>query len=118
MFSRVVILVGGVVFVGVLYGLIWLFCRQFLRAHAVTEQLNDRATVLTTWTFTGVCLGLVFAVFGAFLLGPWAFYRTVRGHDMEVSDAAAVWWGLGIVALSLGLTAMGFAAFLWVVGAY
>lgn len=118
MFYRLVTLVGGVLFVGVLYGLIWLFCRQFLRAHHVTDQLNDRTTSLATWTFTGVCLGLVFAIFGAFLLGPWAFYRTVRGHDVGVSDGAAVWWGLGIVALSLGLTAAGFAAFLRIVGAW
>ena len=118
MFYRLVTLVGGVLFVGVLYGLIWLFCRWFLRRQGVTEQLGDRVTVLATWTFSGVCLGLVFAVFGAFLLGPWAFYRTVRAHDVGVSDGAAVWWGLGIVTLALALTGAGFAGFLWVVGAF
>lgn len=118
MFYRVVTLVGGVLFVGALYGLIWLFCRRFLRNHQVTDQLGDRATMLATWTFSGVCLGLVFAGFGAFVLGPWAFYRTVRAHDVGVSDGAAVWWGLGIVMLALGITALGFAGFLWLVGVF
>ncbi|MFC4259591.1 hypothetical protein ACFOZ5_11175 [Marinobacter lacisalsi] len=117
MFYRVVTLVGGILFVGVLYGLIWLLCRWFLQRQGVTDQLSDRVTVLTTWTFSGVCLGLVFAVFGAFLLGPWAFYRTVRAHDVGVSDGAAVWWGLAIVLLALALTGAGFAGFLWLVGA-
>lgn len=118
MFYRLVTLAGGVLFVGVLYGLIWWLCRRFLRGHGVTDQLSDRATVLATWTFSGVCLGLVFAVFGAFLLGPWAFYRTVRAHDVAVSDGAAVWWGLGVVTVAVGLTGAGFAAFLWVVGVF
>ncbi|MFW5823529.1 MAG: hypothetical protein ACOCVV_01030 [Marinobacter sp.] len=118
MVNRLVTLVGGIVFVIVLYGLIWWFCRKFLQNHQVTDQLNDRATVLATWTFTGVCLGLALAVAGAFLLGPWAFYRTVRGQDVGVSDGAAVWWGLGIVVVALGLTAAGFAGFLWVVGVF
>jgi len=115
---RLITLIGGIAFVAVLYGLIWLLCRKFLQGHKVTDNLNDRATALATWTFTGVCLGLVFAVFGAFLLGPWAFYRTVRAHDVGVSDAAAVWWGLGVVSLALVLTGAGFAGFLWVVGVF
>ncbi len=118
MFYRLVTLAGGILFVGVLYGLIWLFCRWFLRGHEVTERLNDRATALATWTFTGVCLGVVFAVFGAFLLGPWAFYRTVRAHDVNVSDGAAVWWGLGVVMAAMALTGLGFAVFLWLVGVF
>ena len=118
MFYRLVTLAGGVLFVGVLYGLIWLFCRWFLRHHGVVDQLRDRTTALATWTFTGVCLGLVLAVFGAFLLGPWAFYRTVRAHDVAVSDGAAVWWGLGLVVLALALTGAGFAGFLWLMGVF
>jgi hypothetical protein len=35
-----------------------------------------------------------------------------------VSDAAAIWWGFGIVAASLLLTATGFMGFLKLVGAY
>ncbi|SFR75481.1 hypothetical protein SAMN05216203_2794 [Marinobacter daqiaonensis] len=113
---RLVTLVGGIVFVAVLYGLIWLLARWFLRNHGVVESLNDRATNLATWTFSGVCIGLAFAVFGAFVLGPWAFYRTLRAHHVPVSDGAAVWWGLGIVLVALGLTASGFALFLWIIG--
>jgi hypothetical protein len=52
------------------------------------------------------------------VLGPWAFYRTLRGHDVDVSDGAAIWWGFGIVAAALGLTAAGFLGFLKLVGAY
>jgi hypothetical protein len=37
---------------------------------------------------------------------------------VEISDGAAVWWGLGIVMASLGITAIGFFGFLMVVGAY
>ncbi|GGY69661.1 hypothetical protein [Marinobacter zhanjiangensis] len=118
MFYRLVTLVGGVLFVGALYGLIWLLCRWFLRHHHVVDQLDERTTELATWTFSGACLGLVFAVFGAFVLGPWAFYRTVRAHDVGVSDGAAVWWGLGVVLLALGLTGAGFAGFLWLVGVF
>ena len=66
----------------------------------------------------GIGVGLVFAVLGAFVLGPWAFYRTLRGHDVPVSDAAAIWWGFGIVVASLGITAAGFLGFLKLVGAY
>jgi hypothetical protein len=65
-----------------------------------------------------VSLALVFAVVGAFVLGPWAFYRTLRGHGVDISDGAAVWWGLGIVVASLGITAIGFFGFLMLVGAY
>lgn len=74
--------------------------------------------VLATWTFAGISVGLVFAVVGAFVLGPWAFYRTLRGHDVAISDSAAIWWGFGIVVAALGLCAIGFFGFLMVVGAY
>ncbi|WP_339799960.1 hypothetical protein [uncultured Marinobacter sp.] len=118
MLYRIVTLVGGIAFVGVLFGLIWLFCRLFLKHHRVTDQLNERAMTLATWTFTGVSLGLLFAIFGAFILGPWAFYRTLQGHDLEVSSGAAIWWGFGIVLLSLLITASGFLGFLWLVGVW
>ncbi len=118
MFYRLITLIGGLVFVVALFALLWFFCKKFLQARGVTEQVNDKAMVLATWTFAGIAVGLVFAVVGAFVLGPWAFYRTVRGHDMALSDAAAVWWGLGIVILSLGLTGAGFFGFLMLVGAY
>lgn len=117
MLYRIVTIVGGIVFVAVLYGLIWLLCRQFLRHQGVSDSLADRATELATWTFAGVSVGLVFAVMGAFLLGPWAFYRALRAQEVAVSDAAAIWWGLGVVVASLAITALGFAAFLWLVGA-
>ena len=52
------------------------------------------------------------------MLGPWAFYRTLRGHDVDISDAAAIGWGLAIVALALGITGAGFFGFLMAVGAY
>lgn len=118
MFYRLITLVGGLVFVAALFGLIWLFCRKFLERQGVSEQLPDRATVLATWTFAGVAVGLVFVVFGAFVLGPWAFYRTLRGHDVDISDAAAIGWGLAIVVLALGITGAGFFGFLMAVGAY
>jgi len=60
----------------------------------------------------------VFAVVGAFVLGPWAFYRTLRGHGVDIADGAAIWWGFGIVAVSLAITAAGFFGFLMLVGAY
>lgn len=118
MLYRVVTIVGALVFVIVLFALVWFFCKQFLMRHGVTDQVSDRATVLATWTFAGISIGLVFAVVGAFVLGPWAFYRTLKGHDVPVSDAAAVWWGFGIVLLSLAISAAGFLAFLAVVGAF
>lgn len=118
MFYRLITLIGGLVFVAALFGLLWFFCKKFLQHQGVTEQVSDRATVLATWTFAGVAVGLVFAVVGAFVLGPWAFYRTLRGHDVDVSDAAAIWWGLGIVVLSLGIVGTGFFGFLMLVGAY
>ena len=117
MIYRIVTLIGGIVFVAVLFGLLWFFCKAFLRRHGVAEQLSDRAMVLATWTFAGISVGLVFAVVGAFILGPWAFYRTLRGHDMGISDAAAIWWGLAIVVAALAITGAGFAAFLVAVGA-
>ncbi|SFM12688.1 hypothetical protein [Marinobacter zhejiangensis] len=117
MFYRIVTLVGGVVFVAVLFALLWFFCRKFLERHGVTDMVADRATVLATWTFAGISVGLLFAVVGAFVLGPWAFYRTLRGHDVPISDAAAVWWGLAIVVAAMATTGVGFAAFLYAVGA-
>ncbi|WP_336366324.1 hypothetical protein [Marinobacter sp. C2H3] len=118
MLYRIVTVIGALVFVVILYGLIWGFSRWFLKHHGIYDQVSDRATVLATWTFAGVSVGLAMVVMGAFVLGPWAFYRTLRGHGVDVSDAAAVGWGLLIVVLSLGITAAGFFAFLMAVGAY
>ncbi|HLV78313.1 MAG TPA: hypothetical protein VKY53_10355 [Marinobacter sp.] len=118
MLYRIITLIGGLVFVAALFALVWLLCRKFLEHHGVVEQTSDRATVLATWTFAGIAVGLVFAVAGAFVLGPWAFYRTLRGQNVAVSGGAAIWWGFGIVALSLGITAAGFFGFLMLVGAY
>lgn len=118
MLYRLITLIGGLVFVAALYALVWFFCRKFLEYHGVTDQPSDRATVLATWTFAGIAIGLIFAVVGAFVLGPWAFYRTLRGHSVDISDGAAIWWGFGIVALSLAITAAGFFGFLILVGAY
>lgn len=118
MLYRLITLIGGLVFVAALFALLWFFCRKFLEHHGVTEQLSDRATALATWTFAGISVGLVFAVVGAFVLGPWAFYRTLRGHGVEISDGAAIWWGFGIVVATLGITAIGFFGFLMAVGAY
>lgn len=118
MLYRIITIIGALVFVAALFGLIWFFCKKFLERHGVTDQLDDRATVLATWTFAGISVGLVFAVVGAFVLGPWAFYRTLRGHGVNISDAAAIWWGLGIVVAALGITAAGFFGFLAAVGAY
>ncbi|MDX1754519.1 MAG: hypothetical protein R3175_00500 [Marinobacter sp.] len=117
MIYRIVTLIGGIVFVAVLFGLLWLFSRKFLERHGVTDEVTDRATVLATWTFAGISVGLIFAGVGAFVLGPWAFYRTLRGHGVDISDAAAVWWGLAIVAAAMAITGLGFAAFLYLVGA-
>lgn len=118
MLYRIITVVGGLVFVIILFGLVWFFCRKFLEHHGVTDQVKDRATVLATWTFAGISVGLVFAVVGALVLGPWAFYRTLRGHGVDVSDGAAVWWGFAIVLVSLAITASGFFGFLMLVGAY
>ncbi len=118
MLYRIITIVGGLVFVIILFALIWFFCKQFLSRHGVQDQVSDRATVLATWTFAGISFGLVFAVVGAFILGPWAFYRTLRGHDVPISDGAAIWWGFGIVVLSMAITAAGFLGFLALVGAY
>jgi len=118
LFYRLITVIGGLVFVVVLYGLVWFFCKQFLQRHGVTDQLADRTTVLATWTFAGISVGLVLFVAGAFVLGPYAFYRTLRGHDAPVSDGAAIFWGLGVVVASLLLTATGFMGFLKLVGAY
>ncbi|MGM0769195.1 MAG: hypothetical protein ACQEV6_14315 [Pseudomonadota bacterium] len=118
MLYRVITIVGGLVFVIVLFALIWFFCKQFLLRHGVAENASDRATILATWTFAGISVGLVFAVVGAFVLGPLAFYRTLQGQDVPVSGGAAIWWGFGIVVVSLGITAAGFLGFLALVGAY
>ncbi|MDC0662706.1 hypothetical protein [Marinobacter sp. SS21] len=117
MIYRIVTLVGGIVFVAVLFALLWFFCRKFLERHGVDDQVTDRATILATWTFAGISVGLIFAGVGAFVLGPWAFYRTLRGHNVDISDAAAVWWGLAIVAAAMTITGLGFVAFLYLVGA-
>ncbi|MBW7472711.1 hypothetical protein QQF73_16635 [Marinobacter sp. M216] len=118
MLYRIITFVGGLVFVAALFALLWFFCKKFLEHHGVTDQVSDRATSLATWTFAGISVGLVFAVVGAFILGPWAFYRTLRGHNVDVSDGAAIWWGFGIVVAALGITAIGFFGFLMAVGAY
>lgn len=118
MIYRIVVVIAGVVLVAALYGLIWFFSRSFLRRHGVGAELADRSTILATWTFAGVAVGLLFVVFGAFLLGPWAFYRTARAHDVAVSDAAAVGWGFLIVFVSLSLSAGGLLALLKLVGAF
>lgn len=118
LFYRLISIIGGLIFVAVLFALVWFFCRKFLERHGVQQNLSDRTMVLATWTFAGISVGLVFAVAGAFVLGPWAFYRTLRGHGVPVSDGAAVWWGFAIVVASLGLTALGFFGFLVAVGAY
>lgn len=118
MFYRLITIVGGLLFVIILFALVWFFCKQFLLRHGVKEQVSDHATVLATWTFAGIGVGLVFAVIGAFILGPWAFYRTLRGHDVGVSDGAAIWWGFGIVTVSLLITGGGFLGFLKLVGAF
>lgn len=118
MLYRLITIIGALVFVAILYALVWFFCKKFLEHHGVRENVSDRATVLATWTFAGISVGLVFAVVGSFVLGPWAFYRTLRGHGVDISDGAAVWWGFGIVIASLGITAMGLFGFLALVGAY
>lgn len=118
MFYRILTVIGGAVFVAILFALVWLFCRLFLQRQGVTEELQERATNLATWTFVGIGVGLVFAIVGAFVLGPWAFYRTLRGHDLAVESGKAIWWGFAIVVASLGITAAGFFGFLGLVGAY
>lgn len=118
MLYRIITVIGGLVFVAALFALLWFFCRKFLQHHGVTDQVSDRATVLATWTFSGISIGLVFAVLGAFVLGPWAFYRTLRGHDVNISEGAAIWWGFGIVLASMAITGLGFFGFLMAVGAY
>ncbi|MBZ2167345.1 hypothetical protein [Marinobacter sp. F4216] len=118
MLYRIITVIGALVFVVALFGLLWFFCKKFLQYHGVTDQVSDRATVLATWTFAGISVGLLLAVVGAFIAGPWAFYRTLRGHDVPISDGAAIWWGFGIVVAALGITSIGFLLFLKAVGAY
>lgn len=118
MFYRILTIIGGAIFVAILFSLVWLFCRLFLQRQGVTEQLQERAINLATWTFVGISVGLVFAVAGAFVLGPWAFYRTLSGHDLAIDSGKAIWWGFAIVVASLGITAAGFFGFLGLVGAY
>jgi len=115
---RLLTVIGGLVFVAALFALVWFFCKKFLQRQGVIDNLSGRTTELATWTFAGMSIGLVFAVVGAFLLGPWAFYRTLRGHGVDISDGAAIWWGFGIVLASLGITAICFFGFLVAVGAY
>ncbi|MAA63620.1 MAG: hypothetical protein CL581_02420 [Alteromonadaceae bacterium] len=115
---RAVVVLAGIILVAALYGVIWLCCRQFLQRHGVTEALSDRASALATWTFAGVAVGLVFVVMGAFVLGPWAFYRTARAHQVAVSDAAAIGWGFLIVLVSLLIAGGGLAALLSLVGVF
>jgi hypothetical protein len=117
-FYRILTAIGGAVFVAILFALVWLFCRIFLQRQGVTEQLQERATNLATWTFLGISVGLVFAIAGAFVLGPWAFYRALRGYNLNVDPGKAIWWGFAIVVASLGITAAGFFGFLGLVGAY
>ncbi len=118
LFYRLITIIGGIVFVVALFALVWFFCKKFLEHQGVVDRVSERATELATWTFAGISVGLVFAVAGAFVLGPWAFYRTLRGHGMAISDGAAVWWGFAIVVASLGIMAIGFFGFLAAVGAY
>ncbi|HTN33441.1 MAG TPA: hypothetical protein VL091_05505 [Marinobacter sp.] len=118
MLYRILTVIGGLIFVALLFALLWTLCRKFLEHKGVTDQLSERTTALATWTFAGLSVGLVFMVVGAFILGPWAFYRTVRSQGVDVSDGAAIWWGFGIVLASLGITGLTFFGFLGLVGAY
>jgi len=115
---RILTIIGGLVFVVALYALLWFFCRKFLEHHGVRDKLSERASSLATWTFAGISVGLPLFIFGAFVLGPWAFYRTLRGHDMDISEGAAIWWGFGIVVAAMAITAAAFFGFLLAVGAY
>lgn len=118
MIYRVVTIVGAVLLVALLYGLLWLFCREFLKRKGAAGDLSDRATLLATWTFAGVSIGLVFVVVGAFVAGPWAFYRTLLSwDDVRLSEAGAIGWGLVIVAASLLITLLAAAGLLVSVGA-
>lgn len=119
MFYRIVTLVGAVLLVVLLFCLLWALCRRFLTYKGATGDLSDRAMVLATWTFAGIAVGLVLAVIGAFVAGPWAFYRTLRSQgDVEVSDAGAIGWGLAIVTVALGLTTGAALLLLFSVGAF
>jgi len=111
-FYRILTVIGGAIFVAILFALVWLFCRLFLQRQGVTEELQERATNLATWTFLGISVGLVFAIVGAFVLGPWAFYRALRGYGLAVDPGKAIGWGFLIVVVSLGITAVGFFGFL------
>lgn len=114
---RLVVLIFAVFLVAALFGLLWWFCRLFLSHHGEVEKLNEKTQVLAIWTFAGVAVGLVFVVFGAFVLGPWAFYRTLASHGVAVDDAAAVLWGFGIVFASLAISAGGLLILFNAVGA-
>ncbi len=118
MVYRIVTLVGAILLVVLLFCLLWLLCRRFLAYQGAAGDLSDRAMVLATWTFAGIAVGLVFAVIGAFVAGPWAFYRTLRSQGgVEVSDAAAIGWGLAIVAVALAVTTCAALLLLFSVGA-
>lgn len=114
---RLITMIGALLLVAMLFGWLWLFCRAFLRRHGITEELSDRTLVLATWTFAGISVGLLGAVMGAFLLGPWAFYRTLRNYPVPVTDGAALWWGFAIVTLALALTVLAASVMLFAVGA-
>lgn len=114
---RLITIIGALLLVAMLFGWLWLFCRQFLSRHGITDQLSDRTMVLATWTFAGISVGLLGAVMGAFVLGPWAFYRTLRSYPVSVGDGAAVWWGFGIVTVALALTTLAASVLLFAVGA-
>ncbi|MDX1635289.1 MAG: hypothetical protein R3280_11670 [Marinobacter sp.] len=119
MVYRIVTLVGAVLLVVLLFCLLWLMCRRFLAYQDASGDLSDRAMVLATWTFAGIAVGLVFAVIGAFVAGPWAFYRTLRSQGyVAVSDAGAIGWGLAIVTVALVLTTSAGLLLLYSVGAF
>lgn len=115
---RIVTMIGALLLVAMLFGWLWLFCRQFLRHYGVSDQLSERTMVLATWTFAGISVGLLGAVMGAFVLGPWAFYRTLSGYPVSVASGAAVWWGFGIVTLAMVLTTLVALLLLMAVGAF
>lgn len=115
---RVVTMIGALLLVAMLFGWLWLFCRQFLRRHGMTDQLSERTMVLATWTFAGISVGLLVVVMGAFVLGPWAFYRTLSGYPVAIGSGTAVWWGFGIVTLALALTTLVALLLLMAAGAF
>lgn len=118
MFYRLIIIVFGIVLVAILFGLLWFISREFLKRHGVRGDLSEATTLMATWTFAGVAVGLVFMGFGALLAGPWCFYLAARKNQLAVSDAGAIGWGFFIVLGSLLITGGGLALLLYVVGAF